>query len=102
MKYTVAFGWLAIDNGSHNNQPKKRRSMEGRCDKREACGKFDTIVVTKIEQQRKKKKKYTMALNNNNNNNNLLHYHKGLSAIGFESAYRFIGLATLFISCVAS
>ena len=23
MKYTVAFGWLAIDNGSHNNQPKK-------------------------------------------------------------------------------
>ena len=23
MKYTVAFGWPAIDNGSHNNQPKK-------------------------------------------------------------------------------
>ncbi len=23
-------------------------SMEGRCDEREACGKYDTIVVTKI------------------------------------------------------
>ena len=22
MKYTVAFGWPVIDNGSHNNQPK--------------------------------------------------------------------------------
>ncbi len=22
MKYTVAFGWPPIDNGSHNNQPK--------------------------------------------------------------------------------
>ena len=61
------FGWPAIDNGSHNNQPKKastkERSMEGRCDEQEACGKYDTIFVTKIEQQRKKKKKYTMALN---------------------------------------
>ena len=38
-------------------------SMEVRCDEREACGKYDTIVVTKIEQQRKKKMKYTMALN---------------------------------------
>jgi hypothetical protein len=37
--------------------------MEGSCDEREACGKYDTIVVTKIEQQRKKKRKYTMALN---------------------------------------
>ena len=37
--------------------------MEVRCDEREACGKCDTIVVTKIEQQRKKEKKYTMALN---------------------------------------
>ena len=37
--------------------------MEGRCDEREARGKYDTIVVAKIEQQRKKKKKYTMALN---------------------------------------
>ena len=67
MKYTVACGWPAIDNGSHNNQPKKASTTEGsmevRCDEREACGKYDTIVVTKIEQQRKKKKKYTMALN---------------------------------------
>ncbi len=38
-------------------------SMEGRYNKREAHGKYDTIVVAKIEQQRKKKKKYTMALN---------------------------------------
>ena len=31
----------------------------------------------------------------------LIHYHKGLSAVGFESAYRFIGLAFLFlISCI--
>ena len=37
--------------------------MEVRCDEREACEKYDTIVVTNIEQQRKKKKKYTMALN---------------------------------------
>ena len=37
--------------------------MEVRCNEREACGKYDTIVVTKIEQQRTKKNKYTMALN---------------------------------------
>ena len=36
--------------------------MEGRCDKQEAGGKYDTIVVAKIEQKRKMKKKYTMAL----------------------------------------
>ena len=36
--------------------------MEGRCDELEAHGKYDTIVVEKIEQQRKKKHKYTMAL----------------------------------------
>ena len=68
MKYTVAFGWPVIDNGSHKTNKKKASttegSMEGRCDKREVRGKYDTIVVTKIEQQRKKKKKYTiMALN---------------------------------------
>jgi len=34
-----------------------------RCNEWEPCGKYDTIVLTKIEQQRKKKKKYTMALN---------------------------------------
>ena len=28
MKYTVACGWPAIDNGSHNNQPKKRRPQQ--------------------------------------------------------------------------
>ena len=37
--------------------------MEGRCDVQEARGKYDTIVVAKIEQKRKIKKKYTMALN---------------------------------------
>ncbi len=30
----------------------------------------------------------------------LISLHKGLSAVGFESAYRFIGLAILCISCV--
>ena len=31
--------------------------MEGRCDEQEACEKYDTIVVTKIEQQSEKKEK---------------------------------------------
>jgi hypothetical protein len=44
--------------------------MEGRCDEREARGKYDTIVVAKIEQQRKMKKKYTMALNGHRPINN--------------------------------
>ena len=44
--------------------------MEGRCDKWEVRGKYDTIVEAKIEQQRKKKKKYTMALNGHRPINN--------------------------------
>ena len=44
--------------------------MEGRYNKREARGKYDTIVVAKIEQQIKKKKKYTMALNGHRPINN--------------------------------
>ena len=36
--------------------------MKGRCDEQEARGKYDTIVVAKIEQKRKMKKKSTMAL----------------------------------------
>ena len=44
--------------------------MEGRGDEQEARGKYDTIVVAKIEQQRKMKKKYTMALNGHRPINN--------------------------------
>ena len=75
MKYTVAFGRPAIKNGSHNSQPiigvqSRGKYMEGRCDEREARGKYDTIVVAKIEQQRKMKMKYTMTLNGHRPINN--------------------------------
>ena len=67
MKYTVDFGWPPIDNGSHNNQPNIGVHNRGKYggEVRQAGGvwKYDTIVVTKIEQQRKKKKKYTLTLN---------------------------------------
>lgn len=56
--------------------------MEVRCDEREACEKYDTIVVTKIEQQRKKKKKYTMALTQPKGVRNVGEYGREVRRVG--------------------